>query len=43
MISREEFFVCGAFFALKNSLSWFSVTRVQSVVVREGEGLEYKM
>lgn len=43
MISHEEFFVCVAFFALKNSLMIFSVTRVQSVVVREGEGLEYKM
>lgn len=25
MISREEFFLCVAFFALKNSLSWFSL------------------
>lgn len=43
MISREEFFVCGIFCLEKLSLMIFSVTRVQSVVVREGEGLEYKM
>lgn len=43
IVSRKEFCVCGIFCLEKLSLVIFSVTRVQSVVVREGEGLEYKM
>lgn len=43
MINRKEFSVCGIFCLEKLSLVIFSVTRVQSVVVCEGEGPEYKM